>query len=277
MASRRMRIRLWAILFGIGLFLVVSVLVLSMKSTGAKTIYSIIIVLALFLSLIHFQLRFYHEGDKKHIHPPEALQGIKSIGAPAKIKSPHHRALWENMDRTRRLMRHKEEESSKVQRSKEKLLLGLCPEEEILFISDRSWLFFWPVSACSLMSLAVGAYPFREFPAAYSFGFLVMGLFGLLLLSAAKSHTRYYLTNFRILIKKQFPWGKARWSALDYAGISLLSRKRGLVWEELNLKSDEDTVSIKGLPAHKFDDVLHILHNNLSTPNTKAQIHSVSH
>ncbi len=274
MAHRK--IRHWGILLGIVLLLVLLVRIFAMDDAGVKAIGSGFIVLLLFLALIYFQLKFYQQGDRRDTIRTRTWEETPDISVPDQLKSPLHRAIWKNMELTRRLMRQKEEEFYRTQRGKEKQLLRLCHEEDILFISDRSWLFFWPVSVCALISLAVAAWPARELPPAYSFGCLLAGLLGLLLSTVAKSHTRYYLTNFRILIKRQFPWSRPRWSTLNYPTISLLSREKRFAWEELCLKSDEETVCIRGLPPDKLETALDILHRRLQCSSQRNRAGGMS-
>jgi len=263
MAPREIKTEFWRTLLGIAFVLATSISVFSMGSNRIKTAYAVAVVVLLYTSLVYFQLRFYREGDRKQIRSGRKLPVADGVAAPSHLRSPYHRAVWENLEMTRRLMRYKEEESSRLGRSKEKLLIGLPHEEEILFVSDRSWLFFWPVAVCSLLLLSAATYPFGGLPATTSFVCLIAGFSGLLILAAAKSHTRYYLTNFRILIKKQFPWGTAHWSALNYSVISLLSRKKRAFWDELSLRSDTKVVSVKGLTPHEFETFLGILRQEL--------------
>jgi hypothetical protein len=268
MEQQRIKRMYWGALFGIALLLAASIFLFSTESSRAKAICFSFILPALFMTLIYFQLRFYHEGDQSHSHTI-TFPATQIIKAPSQLKSPYHKAIWENMELTRRLMQHKEEEYSRNSRIHEKRALGFNSEEEILFVSNRSFLFFWPVAVFAFIFLVVAAFPFKELPTAYSFGCFIAGLSGLLLLTAARSHTRYYLTNFRVLIKRQLPWSKPRWAALRYPSISMLSTIRRFACEELRLGSREKTLFLRGLAPHKLKTVLDILSENLS-PETKG-------
>jgi hypothetical protein len=269
MEKQRKKRMHWGALFGIAFLLAASIFLFSMESSRAKAICFSLILLALFMTLIYFQLRFYHEGDRSHVRHTITFPATEIIKAPSQLKSPYHKAVWENMELTRRLMQHKEEEYSRNSRIHEEKALGFNSEEEILFVSNRSFLFFWPVAVFAFIFLVVAAFPFKELPTAYSFGCFIAGLSGLLLLTAAKSHTRYYLTNFRVLIKRQLPWSKPRWAALRYPSISMLSRKRRFACDELTLGSREKTLFLRGLAPHKLKTVLDILSKKLP-PESKG-------
>ncbi len=227
-------------------------------------------LLALFTSLIYFQLRFYREGDMRGkvaiARPPDT--DIPTTPLP--LKSPYHKAIWENMEHTRKLMRYKEKLFYEDQKRKEKLVLGLPPEEEILFMADRSQLFLLPIAFCSLSLLFIAGNASQEFSEMLPFACHVIGFSGLLLLIAAKNNTRYYLTNYRVLIRKKLPLAKAHWSALNYPGISHLSRKKKLVGEALSLKSRTACLNIKGLRQQQMDTFIEILVKKLPVERFQA-------
>ena len=163
------------------------------------------------------------------------------------------------MEQTRNLMRHKEEETSRAQLQEEKHAIGLPPEEEIFFIAEPSGNYIWPAALPFLAPMLFAAASPKALPSEASFACLVLSLLGLLILAAARFQYRYYLTNFRILIRKKFPLKKVQWSALNYPEIPAIRRKSRLGWEELTLKSGPKTIKIRGVSKQKLEIILGIL------------------
>ncbi len=118
-------------------------------------------------------------------------------------------------------MELKENKARESERSKMKQTLNLPKEEHILFMAERSWLFFWPVALGSLIFLVSSAtITSGAAPAVLSFGCLIIGLLGLLLMATMKGQERYYLTNFRVLVRRRSLLGGApRWSAMPYPSV----------------------------------------------------------
>lgn len=247
---------------GLGLFLVVSFAAFLTENDTIKIALSAAALSILFFSLIYFQLRFYREGDLKHVQREKKLASADISAAPAQLKSPHHRAIWENIDHTRKLMRHKEREFLQAQMKMEKRAIGLPEHEEIVFMADRSRFYIWPAALASMALLIIAASPSKELPSAFSFAFLVCGLLGLLALTAARFPNRYYLTNFRFLTRKKRPLGKEQWSSMNYPKISNISRRKNLASEQLTLKSDDGMIEVQGLSKHKLETMLGILRQN---------------
>jgi hypothetical protein len=270
MERQRFGIRLILISVGLSLLLAVSIAVFLSGNPQAKILVCVATLLILFISLIYFQLKFYREGDRKNIRNHRELPSMDLPSAPHYLKSPHHRAIWQNMEQSRALMRHKEKEAFQALTTKEKRRLRLPQEEIILFMADRSRFCCWPAPLLSLILLFVAAISSKESPVALSFVCLILGLFGLLLSTAATFGTRYYLTNLRILIRKKRPFGKTRWSTVNYAGIATIARQKKYVLQELTLGTDRETLVIRGLPKQKFRIAVDILRQKLSTSQSSS-------
>lgn len=247
----------------IGISLVV--MAFSMTSLAGSSLVKALLlgsgVLGLTLSLILLQLRFYREGDVRKArsadHP--VSPGIPS--APRELKNPRLRTIWKNMEETRRLMKLREEKASEDERRLERNRLRLPEEEEILFMGNRSWLVLWPVALFSLLfvgaSTVISGVP--------SLLFLVTGLFGLLILATVNRLTRYYITNFRILVCRRSLLGREpRWRAIHYPDVYQCSVKKRLVHARLRLEGEREVVDITGLSRPQFATVSRILRENLS-------------
>ena len=255
-----MRIRLILMIMGTAILLSASVAAFLTGDEALRIVLSAAILSLLFFSLIYLQLKFYREGDNKHIHahrepPPENISA-----APRHLKSPHHRAIWRNLEQTRNLMRQKEKETIQAQLKKEKHAIGLPREEEILFMADPCRLYIRPAALLFLVLSFFAAGTPKILPSVFSFACLVLSLLGLLLLTAFRFSNRYYLTNFRILVRKKFPLKKEQWSALNYPGVSMITTKKKLGREELTLQSGQKILKIKGVSKQKLAAILGILH-----------------
>jgi len=110
--------------------------------------------------------------------------------------------------------------------------------------------------------LLIAAAPAKETSHAFSFACLALGLLGLIVLTAARFPNRYYLTNYRILIRKKIPLKKENWSSMNYGEISSITRSKKLASEQLTLKSGDETIRIAGLSKRKLETMLGILHQN---------------
>lgn len=216
----------------------------------------------LFSVLIFLQLRFYREGDSRHVpsHGNFSQEAVSS--APGFVKSPHHKAIWENMEQMRILMRRKEREYHQAEMKNEKRAIGLPQEEEIIYMADRSRFYIWLAAPASLAFLLIAASPSKDLSQAFSFTCLILGLLGLLLLTAARFPNRYYMTNFRVLIREKRPLRKEQWSAVDYRAISAVSLKKNHLSEQLTLKSGGRTIKLQGLSKQKIVAMLGILRQN---------------
>ena len=264
MVSRKTRIGFILTFTALFLFLAVSAAVFLGGSLRAKVFVCAAALLFFFLSLIYFQLKFYREGDAANIASSRKLPSTDLSALPRQLKSAHHRAIWESMEQSRSLMLHKEAEFNRVQNIREHRLLGLGQEEQILFIADRSQLDFWPVAPAILILLCTGAIPSGVFPASLSFACFIAGLLGLLLLNTARFRIRYYMTSFRILVRKKPPLTKTQWTTLSYSEISKLCRKKRFGRETLTILSGQKAISIQGLHGRKLQKVIEILHRKAS-------------
>lgn len=219
-------------------------------------------LLVLSTSLILLQLKFFHEGDRKKenesdAQAPPASQALPPAQpAPAELRNPRQRAIWKNMEETRILMKSKEEQARELEKQKEHKLLGLSNEEEILFVADRSPLSLWPVALLSLISIAVST----TLSPTTSLLLLAAGLIGLLYLARVNRSTRYYITNFRVLVRtRSVLQRKARWSALHHTAIRRLSVEQSLMQQNIRLEGRAKAVNIKGLSRDRSEMASRIL------------------
>lgn len=254
MALRTVMKSTW-ILIGAALLIPASILMLARRIPWGPLWMAAATWMLLFLLLAYAQLRFYREGDMKHPRNRSGLPKTDASRVPAGLKSPRQRAIWQNLEQTRRLMQHKEKEFRRAPSIEEKRPPALPQNEEILFSADRSRLYSWPGALGSLVFLLIAALPSCPFSPAISFAFLLLGLSGLLL-TAAQSQTRYYVTDYRILVKKKRPLSRARWSALHYHGDPCLSRKKSLGWDALTIESGKESIRVKGLRKQKLETML---------------------
>lgn len=213
-------------------------------------------LLVLAFSLILLQLKFYREGDIKKSKNADKHNPSNVPSAPRELKSPRLRTIWKNMEETRSLMKLKEEKAYEEERKREQTFLGLPAEEEILFMGDRSLFFLWPVILVSLIFVTVSTMV-APTPSLLCLG---IGLLGLLCLARANRSTRYYITNFRILVRtRSLLRMKPRWTALHYHDIRRCSVEKTLVQQNLKLEGQKGTVDIKGLSRDQFETASRIL------------------
>jgi len=248
--------------FTIGTSLVV--MALSMTSLAGSPLAKALLlgsgVLGLTVSLILLQLRFYREGDVRKARSADHPVPPRVPSAPRELKNPRLRTIWKNMEETRRLMKLREEKACEVERRREQIRLRLPEEEEILFMGDHSWLSLWPVALFSLLfvgaSTVVSGVP--------SLLFLVIGLFGLLILATVNRLTRYYITNFRILVRRRSLLGREpQWRAIHYPDVHRCSVRKRFVHTRLKLEGEREAVDITGLNRPQFETVSRILRENL--------------
>jgi hypothetical protein len=238
----------------------------------AKTILVGLGVLILACAIIVQQLRFYREGDEKksrearnRVDSNAAAASLeahtpRSTSIPEELKNPHQRLIWKNMEETRELMRNKEVEADAAEREREKIRLGLPEEEEIIIIADRSWLSLWPVVLVSLIFLAASVVT----PRIPSIIFLVIGLCGLLYTAMTNRLTRYYLTNFRVLVSRRSVFArKPQWTAIHYSDIRRCSKNREFFKSSVRLVGKQDNINIKGLGQAQLANVLEHIKNSI--------------
>jgi len=218
----------------------------------------------LFCALVVLQLSLYRAGDlakpvdKAGSPPPDVRP------APRGLRNPKLRTVWENMEETRNLLREKGMEAERTRRIREKEILRLPDEEEVLFVGERGWLTLWPLTALSLVLLLSSSSITTVGSQVSSFFLLVTGLFALLLTMEIKRRTRYYLTNFRILVRKKLLCSqRIRWSAVHYGRIKACSLRETLMGDRLILVADDNTIDIKGLARDPLDEAHGILRSKL--------------
>jgi hypothetical protein len=213
-------------------------------------------MLLLVMSLILLQLRFFREGDSRRGGMADRSALSREPTAPEGLRNPRQRTIWSGMEAARSMMRHREEAVREEERRSEKVRLGLTAEEEILYMGSGSWLSFWPIALLSLICIAASTFTSGW----TSLILLVSGLAGLLLPAALAGSTRYYLTNFRVLLcKRPLPGRKPRWSALHYGDIHRCSARNIFYIKGLRVESAEGTIDITGLNRAQLDTVTGIL------------------
>jgi hypothetical protein len=201
-------------------------------------------ILILTASLILLQIRFFREGDARRAGRARENASAIDASAPDELKNPRQRIIWAGMEGARRLMRRKEEEARGEERRREKIRLGLTDEEEILYMGERSWASLWPLALPSTLCIAASAL-LSGTPALLC---LAAGLAGLCVITGAHRRTRYYITNFRVLVRRRSPaGGRARWCVMHLSGVDRFSMNRRLAGNNLRIEGAEGIVEIKGL------------------------------
>jgi hypothetical protein len=220
-------------------------------------------VVLLASALIWLQLSYWREGEKKHSVKQEiVIRPTVDRSAPSGLRNPHLRRVWEMLEESRALMALKEEEENESELREEKKRLDLPEEEEILLMASPSWLAFWPFAILSASSLLVSASTANP---SVSFSWLALGLGGLLVCSRLKHRTRYYLTNYRVLVsKRRFLRGSVRWFSLPYSEIRLCSWERELGRDLLRLQGTVVNVEIRGLASASLLTARDIIRENLA-------------
>jgi hypothetical protein len=244
--------------FAIGISLVVMALSMTslVGSPPAKAILLGAGMLVLSLSLILLQIRFFREGDARKAEHARQPVPRDEPSAPRQLRNPRQRIIWTGMEGTRALMNRKEEEVRREERRKEKMRLGMSEEEKILYMGDRSWLSLWPLALFSVI-LAVTSAAVSGVP---SLILLCAGLSGLLFLVAVHRLTRYYITNFRVLIRRRsLLVGKSRWRVIYYPDIHRCVMKRTFAYSSLRLEGEGGTVDIQGLSRTEFETACGVL------------------
>jgi hypothetical protein len=249
-----------------GLFIIASLTVLAGLYPRNIIVLGIGVVL-LSSALVFLQLSYWREGEVKNRGRTEGAVPTVTREAPSELRNPHLRRVWENMDESRRLMELKEKEDREAEWIKEKERLGLSHDEDILFMEEPSWLAFGPLAILSAISLLVSAYNANP---TVSFLCLALGLGGFLLLTLLKGRTRYYLTNFRVLVRERLILsGGARWSSLLYSEVRRYSLEHELGRRRLKLTGREESITIRGLGGASLLVAARILRENLpvTTPS----------
>jgi hypothetical protein len=165
------------------------------------------------------------------------------------------------MEESRRLMALKEEENRNAEWRKEKERLGLSMEEEIVFMDEPSRLTFGLLAILSAMALLMSALAATSI---ISFLLLAVGLISLLLVTTWKGRTRYYLTNFRVLVRERFLGsGGVRWSSLRYSDVQRCSLERELGRRRLKLEGNNKRITFRGLTRASLLTASRVLRDRL--------------
>jgi len=250
MVKRRMANRTAYFSIGISLVLIVLSITPLAGNSPARMVLLGSGLLLLSSSLILLQIRFFREGDSKKAKSAAEHVTSNKFSAPRELKDPMQRIIWSGMEGTRALMSRKEEEARREERNREKTRLGLDDEEEIIYMGDRSWISFWPVALLSLMLVAASA--LLSGPMALLC--LSIGLAGLCVLAAVHRLTRYYITNFRVLVRKRSIIGRGpRWSVIRHSDVDRCSVNRTLTSNSLRLEGKGGAVDIRGLNRNEFE------------------------
>jgi hypothetical protein len=146
-------------------------------------------------------------------------------------------------------------------RAREKIRLRLTEEEDIQLIGEQSLWLYWPVVLLSGIALVASAW--RAPGTAGSFMYLVAGLAGLLVVSVFRSRTKYYLTNFRLLLRKRRLWREDRWFALRYESIERFDWHYGLLGKGLTFCSKAGRIKIRGLAGQAVAEMNRVLKEQL--------------
>jgi hypothetical protein len=107
---------------------------------------------------------------------------------------------------------------------------------------------------------------------------LFVGLAGLLVVSVCRTRTTYYLTNFRVLVRKRRLGRKDRWFALRYGSIERIDWHDGLLGMEVTFDANAGKTEIRGLAGKAAAVVDRILQEQLPTEvyanRTPPDLHS---
>jgi hypothetical protein len=219
-------------------------------------------VVLLASTLVGLQLSYWREGEAVNSRRVErTIRPLVVRKAPSELRNPQLRRVWENMEESRMFMALKENEERASELREEKKRLGLSHDEKILFMAEPSWLAYWPIAILSASSLAISASAVNP---TVSFFCLALSLVGLLVLAVLKEQTRYYLTNFRVLVRqRRFMSGEVRWSSLSYSKIRMCSLEREFGRRILKLEGSEVSVCIRGLAETGLVAAADILSQNL--------------
>ena len=211
-------------------------------------------VLLLGAALTYLQLSFWREGDASSPLPTNLaipqIQEVDDARTGARTGTtllyvPRLQRVWRNVDESKRLVERREREEDARRRGREKVRLRLAAEEDILFLGEPSLWLYWPAVLLSGIALATSVW--RASGTAASFLGLFVGLAGLLVVSVCRAWTTYYLTNYRVLVRKRRLWQKDRWLALRYESIERFDWHNGVLGTKLTFYSNAEQTEIRGL------------------------------
>lgn len=253
---------------GIALILIVSSLTLFAGSYPASLVLLGFGVLLLFLGLVFVQLSLWREGHAEITITTDRVAPAVVRPAPPELKHQRFRSIWESMEETRRLMEMKGKKAREREKEREKKQIGLPEEEDILFMEESSWASAWPFAVLSFVCIALSA--FVSDAGVVSFLWLALGLSSFLVLIAVKGRTKYYLTNFRVLVRRKPIFKpRPRWSAMPYPDVQKYSSCQKLGSSKLTLVAKRETLIVEGLARPHLEAMAGILHGKL--PSVKVQ------
>ena len=184
--------------------------------------------------------------------------------APDGLVNQRQRAAWEGMDLARNLVEMREKERLSSEKTREKTLLGLSEEEEILFLGNGSRLPALPVAILSAVFIALSSISSLQIPTGASFALLAAGLIGFLTLNLDKGRTKYYLTNFRAMGFKRSFFRKGAWTSVQYANVEGCLFSSSFFGRGVELWDDEDRLKINGLSRGHLALVEKVLRSRVS-------------
>jgi hypothetical protein len=86
---------------------------------------------------------------------------------------------------------------------------------------------------------------------------------GLLFVSVCRSRTKYYLTTFRVLVRKRRLWREERWLALRYETIEYCDWQQGVFGTGLTLHANAGQTELRGLARESVDKIVGVLRDKL--------------
>jgi len=210
--------------------------------------------------LITLQLRYYREGDGRWSAETRRQYRPPTRPAPAELRNPRFRAVWEHLDGTRELMARREAEG--LVREQERL--GLTDDERILFASNRAAPLFWPIALASVSAVVASSLGADLVAGWRGFALLGLGLAGMLFLVTARDRVRYYLTTHRVLVRRRGTLGRdVSWTELRYQRVTGLEKHSVLGAGRIRVSAVGATAELAGLSRAQLGEVEAILDERL--------------
>lgn len=211
------------------------------------------------LGLIGLQMAFFAEGDKKK---PAVIEAEKSppITYPASLKHPTYRAIWKNVTLSGDLIEQKNQKSELDTLGKEKKWLGLPSEENILFKGEHHRPWTIPAAIVSLACITTSSIVPDSRSTALGFTLLFFGLFGALIAFTGRRESRFYLTNFRVLVGRRPIMGKVpSWKHLHYGDIHHIHEDTNSILSTVNISGENEKIVLQGLKKKKSAKIRKII------------------
>lgn len=211
--------------------------------------------------LVTLQLAYFREGDRKWSRATRSPAPLTTQAAPAELRNPRYRAVWEHLNGVRQVMARRQAAAL----DQERIDLDLPEDERILFMGDRRPIGFWPVVALSLAAITVSSFVSDTAVDWGAFFLLGAGLIGLLFLAATRDRTRFYLTDYRILIRSRTPLiGGTRWTALYYPDVEHLTSRSRFGRAQIRVVGDGRIAELAGLNRGQLDIARAILRDRVA-------------